>query len=119
MNQYEVPALLADELPEIEPELKHLSVLGNANSAIQVLTSFTSRKIIQHDLRMVQRCMQVADRIYTRGNNIIRNAVENIFVFSFSTLRTECNRTEWRILQQRMPITLYSVYVNQVLKTGA
>lgn len=119
MNQYEVPALLADELPEIKTELRHLSVLGNVNTVMQILADFTNRMIMQHDLFMVQKCMHLADRIYSRGNNLIRNAVENVFVFSFSTLRLACNKTEWKVLQQRMPVTLYSLYVNQVSTSGS
>lgn len=119
MNQYEVPAVMADELPEIKTELRHLSVLGNVNTAMQILADFTTNMIQQHNYNTVQKCMHVADRIYRRGNNLIRNAVENVFVYSFSTLRTVCNKAEWKLLQARMPVTLYSLYVNQVLKTGA
>lgn len=118
MNQYEVPALMADELPEIKHELKHLSVLGNINTAMHILADFTNHMIVEHNYAMVQKCMNLANRIYTKGNNLIRNAVENVFVYSFSTLRATCNRTEWKLLQARMPVTLYSLYVNQLLKTG-
>ncbi|WP_153798502.1 DUF7674 family protein [Foetidibacter luteolus] len=118
MNQYEVPALMADELPEIKTDLKHLPVLGNVNSAMRILADFTSRMIKQGNYVMVRKCMRLADRMYSRGNNLVRTAVENVFVFSFSSLKLSCNRSEWRFLQARMPVTLYSLYINQVNRTG-
>ena len=118
MNQYEVPALLADELPALKAELKQVSPLGNVNSCIRLLTEYTGKMATIHRLDSVKQCMKLAEKLYVRGNNLIRNAIENVFVFSLTILMYSCGRTEWQAIQAQMPVTLHSQYVQQVLKSG-
>ncbi len=118
MNQYEVPALIADELPEVEKELHFLSTLGNVNDAIKILTDYTKKMVLSHKFYQVSKCMQLADKIYKKGNGIVKNAVENIFIYSFSIMRISCNKVEWRMLQANIPPSLYTVYIHQVTRPG-
>ncbi len=118
MNQYEIPAILEDELPAIATDLKEQAVTGNVTHAIKVLTAYTRRLLSLHDLPAVVKCMQVADKIYDKGNQVVRNAVENVFVYSFSGLQCACNRLEWKVIQAKMPVSLYSAYVRQIYKSG-
>jgi hypothetical protein len=118
MNQYEIPAMLEDELPAIAPDLKENAIKGNVTNAIKVLTNYTRKLVSLHDLPAVVKCMQVADKIYEKGNNVVRNAVENVFVYSFSGLQCACNKLEWKVIQAKMPLSLYSAYVRQIYKSG-
>jgi hypothetical protein len=118
MNNYEVPAIMEDELPAIKEELKENSILGNVNAAMQVLVKYTRKMICLHDLPAVAKCMRLADKIYDKGNTMVKNAVENVFVYSFSGLRTCCNQLEWKSVQSKMPMTLYSLYVKQIYRSG-
>lgn len=118
MNQYEVPALIADKIPEVREEIIDQVQPGNVNNAIHVLTDYTRKMCAAHDLLSIQKCMKLADRIYNKGNAAVQNAVVNVFVYSFSAFRMSCNKVEWRFLQARMPVTLYSLYIQQVLKSG-
>lgn len=118
MNQYEVPALIADSIPEVRHELASQAATGNINNTLHILTDYTNRMCKAHDLRGIQKCMKLADQIYSKGNSIVKNAVTNVFVYSFSIFRMNCNSVEWRLLQAKMPITLYSVYMQQVMQSG-
>lgn len=118
MNQYEIPAMLEDELPAIAPSLKENAVTGNVTQAIKVLAHYTRSLLSLHDLPAVVKCLQVADKIYEKGNQVVRNAVENVFVYSFSGLQCACNKVEWKVIQARMPLSLYSAYVRQIYKSG-
>jgi hypothetical protein len=117
LNQYEVPALIADEFPEIREPLAKLSNTNNIGKVIQLFARFTEENVQFHNLRVVEKCMRLADRIYVKGNETVKNAIENIFIFSFSTMRHLCDRIEWRIIQSRIPVTLYSTYIRQVNHT--
>ena len=114
LNQYEVPAMLADELPEIKDSLKAPMIIGDILKTIQVFTDYTERMLRGHNIAIVSKCMSVADHIYTRGNTAVKNAIENIFIFSFSAMRSVCGREEWKLVQAKTPVTIYSVYVQQV-----
>lgn len=118
MNQYEVPALIADNIPEVRHELAEQANAGNINNTLHVLANYTHHMCQIHDLKGIQKCMKLADQIYVKGNNLVKTAVTNVFVYSFSIFRTTCNSVEWRLLQAKMPITLYSVYMRQVMQPG-
>lgn len=118
MNNYEVPAIMEDELPAIKEELKNSNIPGNVNAAMHVLVKYTRKMMRLHDLPMVTKCMCLADKIYDKGNTMVKNAVENVFVYSFSGLRSCCNQLEWKSVQSKIPMTLYSLYVKQIYRSG-
>lgn len=118
MNQYEVPAMIADSIPELETAMKQQSAAFNINNTLHALAGYTQKMCAAHDLPGIQQCMKLADRLYTKGNAAVQNAVVNVFVYSFSVFRLTCNKMEWRVLQPQIPVNLYSVYVQQVLKSG-
>jgi len=118
MNQYEVPACIEDELPEIGNELKTVAPSGNVFKILQCLAGYTRRMISMHNYGAVRRCFALAEKIYNHGNTIVRNAVENVFVYSFSSMLNRCEENEIPVVHAMMPVSLYSVYVRQVLKSG-
>lgn len=116
MNQFEVIACLADKLPGIKPALKNSFDTLNVLKSIQCLVIYTKEKLIQHDMVAVKKCLAVAEYIYSRGNTQVKNAVENIFVYSVPTLLNIGSEEERKQLQSYMPLHLYTAYVQQVLK---
>jgi len=117
MNQYEVPACIADELPEIGNELKTVPS-SNVFKTLQCLAGYTRRMIAVHNYGAVRRSFTLAEKIYNHGNTVVRNAVENVFVYSFSAMLNRCEEKEVPAIHAMMPLSLYSVYVRQVLKSG-
>jgi len=117
LDQYEVPAFIAGKLPQVKNDLCRKGVELSVYQSMQVLTDYTKRMALEHNFLMVQRCMAIVGKIYEKGNALVRNAVENVFVFSFSSIMSRCNIVEWRIVQAYMPSDLYSLYVQQVLKS--
>ena len=118
MNIYEVPAIIEDELPAIKNEIHKSCAVGNVHAVIQVLTSYTKKMMNLHNVPVVINCLSLADSLYNKGNNLVKNAIENVFVFSFSAMRTCCDAAEWKLIQAKIPLALYSVYVNQVSLSG-
>jgi hypothetical protein len=84
---------------------------------IQTLTDYTKRMALEHNFKMVGNCMTLMGMLYEKGNMPTRSAVENIFVYSFSTLLYNCNIAEWRLVQSYMPAELYSVFMAQIMKS--
>ncbi|GGB15223.1 DUF7674 family protein [Puia dinghuensis] len=83
---------------------------------IQLLTDFTKRMALEHDFQTVRKCMTLMGRLYEKGNMQTRNAIENIFIYSFSTMMCSCNIVEWKVIRAAMPEPLYALYVQQVSK---
>jgi len=116
MTQNEIARFIAGKLPELKNDL-HYCRAGNVYQPIQVLTEYTKRMAIEHDFKMVGKCMNLVDTIYERGNTQVKNAVENVFIFAFSSIMALYNIVEWRIVQSYMPARLYGLYMQQVLKS--
>jgi len=118
LNQYEVPAYLAEKIPGIEQELKTVSPTLNIFKTIQCLANYTRRKVTQHDFVSVKKCFAIAEDIYVEGNTQVKNAIENIFIFSFTSILNLGSNEQKKQLQALMPLCLHTAYVNQVLKSG-
>lgn len=112
MNEFEVPVYIAGRLPELKMKG------NNIYQTMQALTDYTKRMAIEHNFKAVERCMSLVERIYDKGTALVRNAVENIFIFSFSSIRMLCNIVEWRMVQSYMPAGLYALYIRQVLRSN-
>jgi hypothetical protein len=84
---------------------------------VQHLTDYTKRMALEHNFKMVRKCMTLMGMLYEKGNTLTRNAVENIFIYSFSTMMCSCNIVEWKVIRSTMPDALYNLYVQQVVKS--
>lgn len=118
MNQYEVSAEIAEQIPEIQKEITRAPVFGSIYMSIKILTTYTGKMLQDHQLRQVERCMKLADKIYHKGNKLVKTAVENVFIFSFSNLQGSCTKREWQEIQTKMPVMLFSLYIQQIMKPG-
>lgn len=118
MNQYEAAASIADEIPEIQKEIVRAPVFGSAYLSVKVLAGYTCHMLQQHQLRQVHRCMALAEKIYNKGNTLVKTAIESVFIFSFSRMKVSCSRQEWLEIQRKMPAVLFSLYMQQVMKPG-
>ena len=122
MNQYEVPSYLQDALPEMKEALVKEGVSSNLfdpYKSVRCLTDFTLKIAHQHNIKMLKRCFSAAERLYTKGNEIIKNAVDSVFIYSLSELFADCDSRQERIkIQSVMPLYLYAAYVQQVLKSN-
>lgn len=115
IHEFEVPAYISDTLPQLKREF---STGCHVYDSIQVLTDYTKRMALQRNLKEVRACMSLTEKIYEKGDAIVKNAVENIFIFSFSSMRLLCNIVEWRMVQSIMPSSLYTLYMHQVLRSA-
>ncbi|MBN9382575.1 MAG: hypothetical protein J0H74_17565 [Chitinophagaceae bacterium] len=114
ISEFEVPTYITGTLPQLKNELVRQQ---HVYDSIQVLTDYTKRMALEHNFGEVKKCMSLVEKIYGKGNALVKNAVENIFVFAFSSMRLLCNIVEWRMVQSFMPSELYALYIQQVLSS--
>ena len=114
IHEKEIPGYITGSLPQLKGELIHRQ---HAYDAMQVLTDYTKRMALEHNFGEVKKCMSLVEKIYHKGDALVKNAVENIFIFSFSSMRMLCNLVEWRMVQSFMPAHLYTLYLNQILRS--
>lgn len=114
IREFEIPIYITGTLPQLKNEFTGQQ---HVYSSIQVLTDYTKRMALEHNFGEVKKCMTLIEKIYNKGNALVKNAVENIFVFAFSSMRLLCNIVEWRMIQSFMPSEIYSLYIQQVLSS--
>lgn len=118
MNRYEIPAVIIKEIPEIEPELKATFPTLNIFKTIGCLACYTRKCVKEHNIKSVARALKIAEHIYDKGDQEVRNAVENIFVYSFTSMFSMCSKDEQAELHTLMPLHLYSAYVLQYYRSN-
>ncbi len=118
MNQFEIPTIIEKELPDICEELQKTSVFGDAIKSMQILANYSKSLLTTHDLSKLLKCMRLIGKIYDRGNSSVKNAIESVYVFSFSAMQAACNKIEWNVIRAKMPITLYTLYMRQLYSKG-
>jgi len=111
INEYETSLFIAGSLPQLKMQTKDMY------KSMQTLTDYTKRMALEHNFNEVKKCMSLVERIYNKGNTLVKNAVENIFIFAFSSMRMLCNIVEWRMVQSFMPSGIYDLYIQQVLRS--
>lgn len=106
---------LEDTIPEFRQAMS-LESKSNPYTATHALLAITSQKVKEHNYSAVKKCFDIAAKLYDKGNNVVKNAVENVFVYSISNIL--CSSSDKAGLLSIMPITLYTLYVNQLEKAG-
>jgi len=115
INPLEIPAYLEEAVPEMS-RLK-IDKKSNAYDVMNMLMAFTFENIKQHNYKIVKRCFKIADKLYSKGNTVVQNAVQNVFVYSFTKM-FERYPAEKQKLLAILPMTLYSLYIAQVHHSG-
>ena len=86
ISENEVLSLLSNELPEMQVEIKKISNKVSIYNVISCFADFTRQLANVGDLKEVKHCFNVAEKIWTSGNNTVKNAIENSYLFSLSSL---------------------------------
>ncbi len=119
MNQYEVPALIADKFPETNGEIFYHVTIGNIYQTMFEFSRFMRKKVMVHQFSKVFKWLRLADYIYAHGNTEVKNAVESAFIYSFSQTSQCCNKKEWALVKAHIPARLYTIYITQVIGYGS
>jgi hypothetical protein len=114
LNEFEVPLYIGNKLPEIENDLKDLELTGEIYESIQVLTDFTKKTVLSKDFKKSAKCLELAEKLFLKGNKQVKKAVKDVFVLSFGCLKLATRGHEWSKLLSCMPPSLYGLYLKQV-----
>jgi hypothetical protein len=78
--------ILGNELPEINPELEKLPNPRNIYVSMKCFAEFTKQLIKKGNLSEVKHCFNVAEKMLLEGNKTVKNAIENVYIFSMSSI---------------------------------
>ena len=117
ITQYEVPSLLREELPQLAGKIQPTNVMIDVYKSVNYFTNYAKEAVRDHHFNLAKKCFILAEKLYRNGDNIVRMAIENIFVYSFSSFMP-IDRIEKLILQSIIPASLNAVYLKQVTSSN-
>lgn len=86
ITENQVSEILGEELPEINNELEKLPNSNNIYKTIECFVDFTKHLISKGSLKEVKHCFNLAEKMLENGNNTVKNAIENVYVYSLGTV---------------------------------
>jgi hypothetical protein len=101
------------------PELKNYPGKTNTSAfdAIQTLRHIIDARIKKQDFTGVKRCFALAEALYLEGNAAVKNAVENVLIFSFTRMLSTYAEYRQQLLSI-MPATVNDLYRAQLCHNG-
>ena len=117
ISKYEVPELIEAELHQITAGLQHNNSTIKMYKSVESLTAYTKDAVLDHNFNLSRKCFSLAERLYNNGDLVIKSAIENTFIYSFSSFMPG-NKIEKIILRSIIPAKLYAVYIKQVMQSG-
>lgn len=118
MNQNEAVTVISAAIPEVTEELTKEAAIKHSFALIRIITCYTRKMVAQHNEQMIEKCLKLVDRIYTKGDLAIKNAIENVFIFSLDHILFSCSAAARSRISGKIPLNLYTGYVQQIYKSG-
>jgi hypothetical protein len=117
INENAVMELLGNELPSTNELMERKADSSNVYKTIQYFADFTKQLIQNGNFKEVKHCFKIADKMLQQGNSAVKNAIENVFVFSLSSVLDMSNPICDKV-KSLLTDSLRKEYQNQVNASG-
>ncbi len=113
LHQEDISEYIQQAMPELSG-IVEAEKSPSVYNIVQHMLKYTKSQVIRHNMDAAKKCMALAEQLYYKGNNAIKNAIENVFIFSFSHafFHDEDKRKE---MMKLVPDSLYKLYRKQLL----
>ncbi len=115
ISQQELPGYVTNAVPELTGIIEN-SKCRNAYDVVRQLFKYTATQVLSKNLAAAKACLSLAEQLYDKGNTVIKNAIENVYVYSFSHAFF-CDEKRRREVLPLVPVTLYNLYKKQVINS--
>jgi hypothetical protein len=117
INETEIVEVLGNELPELNPSLERTEGINNIYNVMQCFANFTKHLAKKGDFKEVKHCFNVAEAMFKNGNSIVKNAIENGYLFSLSSILDLTNPAAQKA-KRLLTDSLKKEYKRQVCASG-
>jgi len=115
LGKEDISEYVQKEMPELVGVLK-ADESKNVYDIIRHMLKYTKSQVIRHNLTAAKKCMTLAEKLYYKGNNAIKNAIENVFVCSFSHAFFH-DEDKIKEIMDIVPDKLYKLYRKQLINS--
>ena len=89
----------------------------NLYKVVQRFADVTIHFILLGQLNRAAKCLKIADRLFQSGNNLLKNAIANVFVYSLSRVLDKHDEISHQVFDI-LPFSLRKEYELQVNASG-
>lgn len=115
INQYEVPALIEDAVPELRKPLHQFPAVFHIYDTVTCLSQYTRRQLLQRNYGPAGTCLRLAGRLYERGNQVVQRAITQCFLPVLAGISFTDAPSRIKVYSM-MPASLYNQFVQLQLK---
>lgn len=113
INEQSASQYLADHYGEIKEEIIGLSSRRNFAGIFQAIVNHINYLLSNGQIEKIGNRLKYMGWLYRRGNEQVRNIIENLFVRSFRGMKRRCTSEEWIYMYQQIPKNLKQIYLLQ------
>lgn len=113
--QDEINGYIERSIPELSGICEQEKCRNVYDIARQMI-KYVNQQFINRNIKAAKKCLNLAEELYTQGNKTVKNAIENVFIYSFSHSFFHENEKKKQLLAI-LPGSLYSLYKSQVLSS--
>lgn len=81
-----ISQLIGLQIPGLSFPMQQISTKERVSKVIHTFADYTGNMIRQEQLQEVKRCFTIAGVLYRNGSNVLRNAIESVFMYALSPL---------------------------------
>lgn len=118
INQYEVPALIEDCIPQLGKALHQFPAIFHIYETLQCFNGFLLQQLRNRDYNLLGRCLRLTGKLYERGNPLVRKAVLEIILPDLSREKMPDNISQLK-LYELIPASLYNQYMQHHLNINS
>jgi len=80
INQYEVPACIEDAIPALRKALHQFPATFHIYDTVSCFSEYTDQQLREQNFQVAATCLQVAGKLYERGNPVVKEAITRVFL---------------------------------------
>jgi hypothetical protein len=115
INQENLPGYIGKEIPELSGICEQENC-RNVYDIVKQMLRYTTAQVLTHNISAAKQCLCLAEKLYKKGNAVVKNAIENVFVYSFSHAFFHDSRKRKEVMDI-VPASLYELYKKQVINS--
>lgn len=117
MNYLQAVEEITELIPDFETELKE----AKTQCPYRLVRTFTERiknMIRQNDRNLLFRSLQKMDKMYADGDTMLKNAIENTFVYSLDNFTAFCSAEYRKMIFNHISLDLKNSHSRQIYSHG-
>jgi hypothetical protein len=113
MNYLQATQEITGVIPEIQDELKEVRI-QNSYHIIEMFADKMKSMIRQNDSNRLFPCLKKMDELYRKGDTLVKNAIENSFIYSLDNCTAFCSKEYRNVIFNHLSPDLKKVYAKQI-----